>query len=349
MASRGTDRQTITISPISWVYLAIVVVAVGLLWYLSGVVILVLASIIFAAALNPSVVSLQKMKIPRPLAVAILYIVFFGVLGIVLYLVTPTITQQIQSLVNNLPSTQSRVQASLASQPWLLAGYQKLSATVASRPDLVINQVSQTAFGVVASVFGFVTVLVLTFYFLLNGRQIAQGLVKYVPTRRKRDEVLEIGLNSSVKLGHWIRGQLLLCLIVFVTTFIALSLLGVPYALTLALFAGLLQFIPFVGAVVGAIPAVLVAFTISPLKALFVVIFFVILQTLLGNIIGPQVMKKAVGVSPIIILIAALVGYTLLGVVGVILAVPIAAVIDVVYESQGSDFVKEKINEATQD
>lgn len=349
MASRGSERQTITISPVSWVYLAIVVVAVGLLWYLSGVVILVLASIIFAAALNPSVVSLQKMKIPRPLAVGILYIVVFGVLGIVLYLVTPTITQQIQSLLSNLPSIQSHVQASLSSQPWLLSVYQKLTSTVADRPDIFINQVSQTAFGIVASVFGFVTVLVLTFYFLLNGRQIAQGLVKYVPTRRKRDEVLEIGLNSSVKLGHWIRGQLLLCLIVFVTTFITLSLLGVPYALTLALFAGLLQFIPFVGAVVGAIPAVLVAFTISPLKALFVVIFFVILQTLLGNIIGPQVMKKAVGVSPIIILIAALVGYTLLGVVGVILAVPIAAVIDVVYESQGSDFVKEKINEATQD
>lgn len=349
MSNRGSERQTITISPISWVYLAIVLVSVALLWYLSGVVILVLASIIFAAALNPSVVALQKMKIPRPVAVAILYIVVFGVLGIVLYLITPTITQQIQSLVSNLPGIQSRIQGSLASQPWLLSSYQKLTSTFAARPDLLVNQVSQTAFGIVASVFGFVTVLVLTFYFLLNGRQIAQGLVKYVPTRRKRDEVLDIGLNSSVKLGHWIRGQLLLCLIVFVTTFIALSLLGVPYALTLALFAGLLQFIPFVGAVVGAIPAVLVAFTISPIKTLFVIIFFVILQTLLGNIIGPQVMKKAVGVSPIIILIAALVGYTLLGVVGVILAVPIAAVIDVVFESQGSEYVKDKISEATHD
>jgi predicted PurR-regulated permease PerM len=347
--AKQNNRLTVTISPISFVYLAVVAAAVALLWFLSGIVILIVASIIFAAALNPSVTSLQKLKIPRPLAVTILYVLVFGILGLIVYLVTPTITQQIQSLLNNLPDIQNKLEASLAPQPWLLSSYKTLTTTVTSRPDIVLNQVSQTALGFGASIFGFVTILVLTFYFLLNSRQIANGLVKYIPSKGKREEVLHIASTSSVKLGHWIRGQLLTCLIVFVVTFIVLSLLGVPYSLTLALIAGVLQFIPFVGAVVGAIPAVLVAFTISPIKAVFVVIFFIILQMVIGNIVVPQVMKKAVGVSPIIILIAALVGFSLLGVLGVLLAVPIAAVIDVVFESLGSRYVKEKITEVTQE
>ncbi len=349
MAHRPQQKLSVTISPISWVYLAIVVAAVALLWYLSGIVLLVLASIIFAAALNPSVAQLQKLKIPRPLAVVLLYVVIFGVLGLIVYLVTPTITQQIQSLISNLPSLQAKIHTSLAPQPWLLQAYDKLSDTVQSRPDIVLNQVSQTAFGFVISIFGFVTILVLTFYFLLNGRSIAATLVKYLPTKQNRDEVLRISQTSSVKLGHWIRGQLLLCFITFVVTFIVLSLLQVPYSLTLALFAGVLQFVPFVGAIVGAIPAILVAMTISPIKGLIVLAYFVVFQLILGNIVGPQVMKKAVGVSPIIILIAALVGYTLLGIIGVLLAVPVAAVVDVVFESRGSNYVKEKIDEATQD
>lgn len=342
------DKLSVTISPISFVYLAAVVVTGLLLWYLSGIVVLILASIIFAAGLDPSVRRLQELKFPRWLAVTLIYTLVLAIVSFLVVLIAPNLTEQINSLVKDLPAHRDKIESSLVSQPLLLEGFDKVSDSITGKPEVIVTQVSQVATGVIGSVFGFITFLVLTFYFLLNGREIATSLIRYIPHANNRRKVTKIARDSSVKLGHWIRFQLLMSIIVFVTMYILLTILGVQYALAFSLFAALLQFVPFIGPVIGAVPAALGAFSISPLTALIVVGFIVVLQTVLANVVSPMLFKKAIGVSPVIILIAVLIGFALLGPIGIILAVPVAAVVDVVFDSLGSEYVKDKISEATE-
>ena len=161
---------------------------------------------------------------------------------------------------------------------------------------------------------------------LVSGRKFAVVLSGLLPRKAWREQFVMMLHDISSKLGHWLRGQLVLCLIIFAASYLGLSVIGVDYALTLALFAGLMEAVPMVGAYLGAIPAVMVAILSgSPLKGLVVAIFFLIIQQVEGNLIVPQVMKKAVGVHPMLILLAALIGAALLGFVGVLIAVPVTA------------------------
>ncbi len=344
---KRSPKLTVTISPMSFVYLAIVVAMVAMLWYLSGIVVIIVASLIFAAGLNPSVKRLEKMRFPRWLAVSIIYTLVFVLIGYLVFLITPSINDQVTTIVKNFPEYRSQIDQSLSSQPLLKAAFDRLALLSQSRPDALADQVGQAATGAIGSVFGFITFLVLTFYFLMSGREILVAVVRYVPGRERQKEIMEIGSESSIKLGRWIRYQLIMSLIVFITTYIILTLLGVKVALSLALFAGVLQFVPFIGAFIGAVPAALAALVISPTAALIFIALTVVIQLILANVISPQLFNKAIGVSPVIILLAALVGFTLLGPIGIILAVPVAAIIDVVFDTMGSDYVKEKIDEAT--
>jgi len=344
---KRSDRVTVTISPMSFVYLAIVVALCAMLWYLSGVVVIIVASLIFAAGLNPSVRKLEKMRFPRWLAVTVIYTLVFVLLGYLIFAISPSITNQVNSIFTNFPSYQKQIEQTLSSQPLLLEGFDRMVSILRRPPEALADQVGQAATGVIGSVFGFITFLVLTFYFLMSGREILLAVVRYVPGKERRKEILEIGRESSVKLGRWIRYQLIMSFIVFITTYIILSLLGVKVALSLALFAGILQFVPFIGAFIGAVPATLAALVISPSAALIFIGLTVLIQLILANVISPQLFNKAIGVSPVIILLAALVGFTLLGPIGIILAVPVAAIIDVIFDTMGSDYVKEKIDEAT--
>lgn len=344
---RHKQKLSVTISPMSFVYMAAVVGFAFMLWYLSGVVIIVVASLIFAAGLDPSVKRLQKMRFPRWLAVSLIYILVFAIIGYLIFIIAPTIANQVNDIFKNLPTYKLKINDSLAGQPLLQEAFNGLVSMTKSKPDILANQVSQAATGVLGSVFGFVTFLVLTFYFLMSGEEIARAMVRYVPGRARRKELLEIGKESSVKLGHWIRFQMIMSIIVFITTFLILYGFGIKVALALALFAGALQFVPFIGAFVGAIPAVLAGLIISPATALIIAGLIILVQLILANVVAPQLFNKAIGVSPVIILLAALIGFTLLGAIGVILAIPLAAIVDVVFDTMGSDYIKEKIDEAT--
>jgi predicted PurR-regulated permease PerM len=269
----------------------------------------------------------------------------FVLLGYLIFAISPSITDQVNSIFKNFPTYQKQIDQSLSGQPLLQEAFDRVVFTLRNRPEAIASQVSQAATGVIGSVFGFITFLVLTFYFLMSGKDILVAMVRYIPGKERQKEVLAIGSESSVKLGHWIRYQLIMSFIVFITTYIILSFMGVKVDLSLSLFAGVLQFIPFIGAFIGAVPATLAALVVSPTYALVFIALTIVIQLILANVISPQLFKKAIGVSPVIILLAALIGFTLLGPVGVILAVPVAAIIDVVFDTMGSDYVKEKIDE----
>ena len=134
------------------------------------------------------------------------------------------------------------------------------------------------------------------------------------------------------KIGQWLTAQFILCCIIALLTFIGLTIVGLPYALVLALFAGLLEFIPTIGPILSSIPALLVAFVQSPLTALFVLVVYVVVQQFENHIIIPQVMKRTVGINPLVSVVAILIGAKLVGFVGVLLAVPVATSMIVVIQ-----------------
>ena len=137
------------------------------------------------------------------------------------------------------------------------------------------------------------------------------------------------------KIGLWLRGQLVLCLIIFLMSWLGLSLLGVKYSLVLAVFAGVTEFIPYLGPFLGAIPAVFVGFTQAPYLCLLVIILYIVIQQTENLFLVPMVMKKAVGLNPVIVIISMLIGGTMAGILGILVALPVATAISVVF----SDFV----------
>ena len=172
------------------------------------------------------------------------------------------------------------------------------------------------------------TLFVLTFYLLLDWK----NLIKVISSPFSgAEEKRIINIISKVEdgLGRWVRGQLLLSLVVGLLTFIGLTIIGIPYALPLSLIAGIFEILPIVGPIIAAVPAVLVGLTISPIMALAAAATFLIVQQLENHLIVPVIMSRVVGVRPPVIIISLLIGANLAGITGAFLAIPIIVVIKI--------------------
>jgi predicted PurR-regulated permease PerM len=183
----------------------------------------------------------------------------------------------------------------------------------------------------IGGIFGLVTILILTFYLLVDGDDIVKVFVRLFPAG-ERLRVEDACRRVTSKVSAWLGGQLLLAAIIGTSAAIGLWLLGVPYFYVLALIAALGEMIPVVGPVLSAIPALAVALAVSPTTALGVLLFFFAQQQFENHVLVPKVMERQVGVSAVIVIIALLIGGSLLGIVGAILAVPTAAILQVLFE-----------------
>jgi predicted PurR-regulated permease PerM len=157
-------------------------------------------------------------------------------------------------------------------------------------------------------------------------------LVWSVVPIRHQPYIMQLINRMQKKIGMWLRGQLILSLIIFALTYIGLLILGVKYALVLALIAGLTEFIPYLGPLLAAIPAVFLAFTQSPMLAVFVAVLYYVIQLTENNILVPKIMQKAVGLNPIVSIAVLLIGFQLAGVVGAILSIPVATAASVFFK-----------------
>jgi predicted PurR-regulated permease PerM len=184
---------------------------------------------------------------------------------------------------------------------------------------------------VLGGVFAIVTIVLLTFYMLVDSQNIFAFFVRLFP-RRHRAQVASISATVTAKVSAWLGGQLLLALVIGSTSAIGLGLMGVPYFYVLALISAVGEMIPMVGPILSAIPAILVAVTVSPALALGVLVFFVLQQQLENTVLVPKIMGRQVGLSPVAVILSLAIGGELLGVVGAILSVPTAAIIQVLVE-----------------
>ncbi|MGA2667056.1 MAG: AI-2E family transporter [Patescibacteria group bacterium] len=319
------DISTVTILKV-----AAVVLGIWLLFAVRNIVFLFFIVLVVVAALGPLVDRMTK-YIPRLLAVIILSIVVLGILAAVGFLIVPPVVTEVKQLAINLPSIAIKLGPLYQHIQNSLGNYQQGLFNVSSQIGKISSGLYSTTVGFITGLLGFLTILVLSFYMLLEQNAIKNFLNQSIPSEKK-EKIIPILKKISEKMGSWLRSQFVLMFIIGALDFIALISLGVPYALALALWGGLIEVVPYIGPWLGLIPAVAISFSLSPLKGILVLIAFVIIQQIESNFLAPKIMGKAVGLSPVIIILALLVGAELMGLLGIIIAVPVAAALSVLIQ-----------------
>lgn len=310
-----------------------VILGLWFLYAIRDIVLLFFIVIVLVVALAPVVEKLQE-HMPRGLAVGLVFIVLLALFSLIVGLLIPPVIGQVTELTHNLPFYSQRIEQ-LINQLQIETIDQSSAQEIVQQLSRALSTISTSLVQVTINLLGGLvnvfTVLVLGFYLLLEERGIRKMFLAFLPVEHKVDIINALN-KVGVKLGAWLRGQLLLMVIIGLVTGIWTSALGLPYALTLALWAGLTEVIPYVGPIIGGIPILIIAFLDSPIKAIIAIVLLAITQQVESNFIVPKVMQRSVGLSPVIVILALLIGGKLFGIAGTILSVPVAATIAVVIE-----------------
>ncbi len=336
MAAGGGFRDPASGQPTNGTVARIVVVVLGVLLLAYGVylvrqvLVLVVVALFLAIGLDPVVRMLQRARLPRGAAVAAVFVGALLFIAGFVASVTPPLVRQTVRLAEQIPDFAEELSDRSGRFADLDRRYDisdRLRSAVDDLPGLVAGSAG-SVLGVARSVgrafFSILTVTVLTIYFMLDLPKLIQGGARLLArSRRERTQALADIVFKRIS-GYMI-GQVGVSLFAGVTSFIVLSVLGVPYSLPLAMWVSLAALIPMVGATLGAIAPVIVAFFDGTGTGIATVIFFLLYQQFENYVVQPRVMRQAVDISAAAVLLAALVGGTLLGFVGALLAIPMAA------------------------
>lgn len=305
----------------------------GALTTLASVLTYVFAAIFLALGLDPLVSALERAKFPRPLAVLAVVVGLLSFIALLVWTMVPTLITEGSRLIETAPVLiqQIRNVAFVVSLDDQLGG--AISAALlnagefladSSNWPVMLGGVVQVGISFFTGIFGFIVILVLTVFFLASLSSLKNSLSKLVP-KSKRDRYVQISDQVSKSVGRYVIGQVSVSALNAVLGFIVMSLLGLQFALVLAFVVFILAIIPLVGSISGAILVVLVALAVDPGAALVLAIYFLIYLQLEAYLISPRVMKVAVSVPAPVVVIAALSGGALLGVLGALVAIPFAA------------------------
>lgn len=325
---------------ITWAVAALLagVVALWVLFLVRAVLLVLYVSVLLAIGFSPAVRWLERRRfgagrfLPRWAALLVFYLGFIGLIAAVIGVVLPPLTAQSRALWQAMPTYADNLQR-LAEEAGLLAPgwtWQELLSQLPS-PSLAVSGLLGALQSAVGAVGAIVTIVVLPYYMLLEAEDLHRGLLKLV-SRGRRPAVARVTRNVAVKVGAWLGGQILLAFVIGTTATIGLWILGVPYFYVLGLVAGIGEFVPVIGPIVAAIPAVLMGWTVSFQVALFVAGYFAVQQSVENHLLVPRVMERQVGLSAVMVIVALLIGSDLLGVVGALLAVPTAAIVQVLVQ-----------------
>ncbi|PIR73419.1 MAG: hypothetical protein COU40_02705 [Candidatus Moranbacteria bacterium CG10_big_fil_rev_8_21_14_0_10_35_21] len=324
------ENQKIEISTGIVLRTILILIGIWFLYLIKDILALLFIAVLIVAVIDPAVDWMQRKRIPRTAGVLIMFFLIALVLGLSVAFLIPPLVDQFKDFGANFSNYFQRIEASF---------YGVLSYFESQNINIDIQQLADNFSGLIAGfpnkvfsgtigVFsGFVSILIvfaLAFYMSVVENSIRKFIVLITPAKH-HEYAVSLTERIKAKIGKWMQGQMLLMLVVFLLDLIGLYIIGVPYALALAIFAGIMEIIPYVGPIISAIPAVILGFIISPLTGLLVLLLFVIVQQLENNVISPQIMKKTVGLNPIVVIISILVGAKIAGFLGVVFAIPVAA------------------------
>lgn len=318
MKTMTTHR--IDISYKSVIFITAFLIGLWIIGQILDVILLFFVAFIFMSAFYPLTDRLVSWKIPRTVAVLLILLLTIGcIAGILTFGLTPLIMQtinmshQLSITLASLFNTIGISQASIGNE---------LSNFSSEAVNITVN--------IFKNIVSLVSILVVSVYMLLDRAKIEDYGTSFFGARQERAKKTLRSIED--KLGAWLRGQILLSLLIGILVYVGLLILGIEAALPLAIIAAFLEVIPVIGPIIAAIPAVLIALTISPVLAGIVAGLYLAIQQFENHVVVPQVMKKAVGLNPLLVILAISIGGRLLGIGGALLAVPIAAVIQIVLQ-----------------
>lgn len=307
----------------------------ALLYFVRDIAIALLFAVILASALEPAVGWLQHRRIPRILAVIFVYLAIALLFVFAVYLFFPLLVEEVRGFASAYPALRERILSGVLEQVEAVPFSSFLPTDLTQNVEGLFNTipllgiVSGGVFDVVSAIFGgalsLILIVVFSLYLVAQEKGI-ENFLRIVTPLNYESYVINLWRRSQKKLGQWLRAQMLLGAIVGVLIFFGLTILGVKNALLFAIVAGLFEIVPVVGPIIASVPAIATAFLDSVLLGFMVIGLYIIVQQIESNAIIPVVMKRAVGLSPLLVLLALLIGAKLGGIIGILLSVPIAAV-----------------------
>ncbi|MEK9147386.1 MAG: AI-2E family transporter [Patescibacteria group bacterium] len=302
----------------------VVIIGIWFLYQILDVVAIVIFSIIISSVVAPMIDKMQLYKIPRILGGVIIYVVIIFIIGLVLFLIIPPLAQEIATLAKQLPYLINNSDFLSLSNDSTVSFIQFLNQLSGELPKAASSFWGWGA-GLVGGIGNIIFVFVISFFLSVQDNGLKQLLRDSLPIKYQQN-ILNIIFKSQKTLSHWLKGQLILMFLVGLLTFIGLQFVNVPYKLSLAILAGLLEIITFEVPLIAAIPAIIFGAGISLITAVIIAVIYFIIQRVENTILVPYVMKWAMQMNPILVLIAILVGVKVGGVTGMLLSVPLLAV-----------------------
>jgi predicted PurR-regulated permease PerM len=311
----------IEISSRTIVFAVFLLLGLQLLWIVKELIFSLLIAFILMSAFNPWITALKKRRIPRGISAVVIFVTLIFTIGYFFSWIIPPIVQETTLLFLNLPSLARNINPDI-SQYFALENLNRNLPSITNNAFFFLREVFSNVIFVISTLF-------FSLYLLIEEDVIKKFIVRFA-RKNHANKVIELINKAEKRMRSWFWGQAILMLVIGTLTFIGLSLIGVKYALPLAIMAGLFEVVPILGPILSAIPAFLVAAGSSYFLGLATVALYFIIQQVENQIIVPLVMRKAVGLNPIVTLTALIVGGKLLGFLGVVLAIPLTLLVEVV-------------------
>ena len=322
--------RKIEISHKTIVFAVLFVIGLWFLFFIRDIILQIFVALLIMTILNPTVTKLQKYRIPRVASVIIVYLLLIAFLVFAIATLIPALVTQTASFTSAIP----RIMEELNLPVFVV---EQTSREVTAQLSSLPSQILRIGVSIFSNIISVITVFFFALYFLLARNKLEHQLTS-VFSREQADRIDRVLHALEKDLGGWARGQLVLMIMVGLSTYIGLIILGIPYALPLALLAGVFEIIPNLGPFLSAIPAVLVGLGISPFTGLAVAALGFLIQQIENYILVPKVMERSANVSPVVTLLALVIGFRVAGVVGAILSVPIVVTSRVIFQ----EFVAKK-------
>jgi predicted PurR-regulated permease PerM len=287
------------------------------LWFLyiiSDLLLGLFVAFILMSILKPMVNTLSRIRIPRGISILISFLVLFGLLGGAISFIIPPLVDQTTSFVTALPQYLANIGVAQNVSQEVINVY---LTQLGSIPGEVIKFV----LSLFSNILSVIMVIALSAY-MLTGREKLDEILGSFFGEEKKKELVDVIVKLETQLGGWARGEIFLMLLVGTSTFVGLTLIGIPFALPLAILAGLLEIVPNLGPTIAAVPSIIIGLGISPLTGLVAAGLAILIQQIENYVFVPKVMEKSVGVSPIVTLLALAIGVRVAGIVGMIVSVP---------------------------
>jgi predicted PurR-regulated permease PerM len=337
MSEPNTSKNPIfiNITALGVVKIVLVLVLFYFLFQIREILAILFISLVLASAFDPWVAWLKTKKIPRAVSMMSIYLITFLVISGTMLLIIPPIIEQVGELSHQYPFVSEKIRSgidTLKGFTSLDSIWNNLMVSQEAYPEMVgtFQTVFSKISGFVGGVFTFFLIVVITFYMVVEESALKKVIWSITP-KQHQVKVMHIANQIQQRIGLWLRGQLILSFIIFVLTFIGLSILRVKYALVLALIAGITESVPYLGPGLASIPAVFLAFTQAPMLAVFTAALYYVIHLTESNIVVPKLMQKVVGINPIVSIAVLLIGFKIGGIIGAILSIPVVTALKVVF------------------